>query len=104
MRLTNSFRVGDLVVYRPSRRGYLRDVNSPERLVPGRIYRIVRIEQGAYIVVDGYTHPGGGLYWSEFSEAGRRYLTKFSDSGELIRWSLVIVLLLLGGTVYLLRS
>jgi len=24
---------------------------------------------GIYIVVEGYTHPGGGLYWSEFKKS-----------------------------------
>ena len=62
------FRVGDMVRYAPSDRGYALDVMS-ERLVRGHIYRIERIEKDSYIVVEGYRHPGGGLYWTEFSRA-----------------------------------
>jgi hypothetical protein len=62
------FRVGDMVRYTPSDRGHASDVMS-ERLVRGQVYRIESIEKGSYIVVEGYRHPGGGLYWTEFSRA-----------------------------------
>jgi hypothetical protein len=62
------FRVGDMVRYTPSDRGHDLDVMS-ERLVRGQAYRIERIEKDRYIVVEGYRHPGGGIYWTEFSPA-----------------------------------
>ena len=43
-------------------------MSPPEsRLVPDATYHVSSIEHGAYISVAGYSHPGGGLYWSEFS-------------------------------------
>lgn len=65
------FKVGDLVRYTPSTRGVGLDVMSPPegKLVPGRTYRIERVEKESYLVVEGYRHPGGGLYWTEFSRA-----------------------------------
>jgi hypothetical protein len=62
------FQAGDMVRYTPSDRGHALDVMS-ERLVRDQVYRIERIENGSYIVVEGYRHPGGGLYWTEFSRA-----------------------------------
>jgi hypothetical protein len=38
-----------------------------EKLVPGKAYRIAKIQDGIYVEIDGHTHPGGGLHWSEFS-------------------------------------
>lgn len=68
------YQVGDWVIYTPSRRGYDLDANAgPEgRLIPGRRYRVTEIQQGSYVVVEGYVHPGGGLYWTEFSPAPQR--------------------------------
>lgn len=62
------FLVGDCVVYKPSNRGIDLDVMSSmsERLIQGDVYRVTKIEDGLYVVVDGYSHPGGGLYWTEF--------------------------------------
>jgi hypothetical protein len=57
-----------MVRYTPSDRGYALDVMS-DRLVRGQLYRIERVEKGSYIVVEGNRHPGGGLYWTEFSRA-----------------------------------
>ena len=64
------FRVGDYVRYTPSGRGLALDVMSPpgEKLVPGKTYRIERIAKGSYVVVEGYRHPGGGIYWTEFTK------------------------------------
>jgi hypothetical protein len=64
----NPFKVGDVVVYRPSERGWGYEVMSPlaERLVPGGQYVVAEIQRGDYIVVEGYKHPGGGLHWTEF--------------------------------------
>lgn len=63
------FLVGQTVIYRPSERAMGLDVMTPDRekLVPGNAYRIAEIQDGVYIVVDGHTHPGGGLYWTEFA-------------------------------------
>lgn len=62
------FVVGDWVVYKPTKRGMDLDVMSSisERLIPGKVYRVSEIQKNSYIVVDGYTHPGGGIYWAEF--------------------------------------
>jgi hypothetical protein len=57
---------GDCVVYRPTRRGLDLDVMSTERLIPGKRYTVQRVDHEQYVVVEGYSHPGGGLYWSEF--------------------------------------
>jgi hypothetical protein len=62
------FKAGDYVIYKPSRRGY--NLEDGVRLEIGRKYRVARIEKDNYVVVDGYQHPGGGLYWTEFEKAG----------------------------------
>ena len=64
------FSVGQIVVYRPSERGRMQDINTDlADLVPGKAYRVVRIESDVYVVVEGFENsPGGGLYWTEFSE------------------------------------
>jgi hypothetical protein len=61
------YKPGDVVIYSPSVRGY--DLVDGERLVIGKTYKIERIEKESYIVVEGYRHPGGGLYWTEFTLA-----------------------------------
>ncbi|MFA6135146.1 MAG: hypothetical protein WC869_14125 [Phycisphaerae bacterium] len=61
------FKPGQYVVYAPSQRGY--DLEDGVRLESGKRYRIERIEKGCYVVVDGYHHPGGGVYWTEFEKA-----------------------------------
>ena len=55
-------------MYRPSERGWALEVMaSPEgKLIPGKEYVVSEIQDDAYIVVEGYKHPGGGLYWIEF--------------------------------------
>lgn len=58
------FNIGDLVVYNPSQRGH--NLDDGERLVIGKEYCVSAIEQDSYIVVEGYDHPGGGIYWTEF--------------------------------------
>jgi hypothetical protein len=36
-------------------------------LVPGQRYRIVAIDKGTYVTVEGFEKsPGGGLYWTAF--------------------------------------
>lgn len=63
------YTVGQTVVYRPSRRGIDADVMAPssEKLTPGKSYRIAEIQQDLYVVPEGYKHPGGGVYWTEFA-------------------------------------
>lgn len=62
------FRIGDLVVYRPSERGQVVDIMAPpsERLTHNQTYRIKHIQDELYVIVEGYKHPGGGIYWTEF--------------------------------------
>lgn len=63
------FVVGQMVVYRPTQRGLDADVMAPpsQRLTPGQHYRGADILEEAYVVPDGYRHPGGGIYWTEFT-------------------------------------
>jgi hypothetical protein len=65
------FKAGDHVVYAPSSRGHGLAANDPPdaRLQAGRAYLVAEVQQGRYIVVEGYSHPGGGLHWSEFRRA-----------------------------------
>ena len=62
------FEVGQYVIYRPSSRGMALDVMaSPSKnLIPGTRYRIADVVKGCYVLVEGYDHPGGGIYWTEF--------------------------------------
>ena len=62
------FSIGDDVIYRPSNQGWGYEVMAPleQRLVPGKIYKVAQINNGKYIIVEGYSHPLGGLYWTEF--------------------------------------
>ena len=60
------FKVGEKVVYKPSRRGYAYE--DGERLTIGKEYQISSIIQDRYVVVEGYEHPGGGIYWTEFEK------------------------------------
>ena len=65
------FKAGDYVVYRPSSRGQSLEVmaSPSQRLIPGATYKVKAIQKGLYVLVEGYEHPGGGLYWSEFESA-----------------------------------
>ncbi len=58
------FKAGDFVVYMPSERGYA--LEDGERLEIGKKYRVKLIEKKHYVVVEGYSSPGGGIYWTEF--------------------------------------
>jgi hypothetical protein len=63
------FKVGDTVVYRPSNKGrgaiIMTDLAA---LKPGNRYKIARIDESVYVVVEGFENTvGGGLYWTEFS-------------------------------------
>ena len=63
------FTVGDTVVYRPSNRGRgLVVMTDLAALKPGEKYKIARIDNDLYVVVEGFENAvGGGLYWTEFS-------------------------------------
>jgi len=67
------FEIGDYVVYCPSARGQALEVmaSASQRLVPGKRYRIRAIQNECYLIVEGYDHPGGGLYWTEFQRSKR---------------------------------
>lgn len=67
------FKPGDLVVYRPSRRGH--GLDAADLLDIGKLYRVERIEKDNYIVVEEYHHPGGGIYWTEFENANEKQMT-----------------------------
>jgi len=60
------FIMGESVVYQPTQRGYDSDVMS-DRLTQGATYKVKEIQKDEYVVVEGYHHPGGGIYWSEFA-------------------------------------
>lgn len=61
------FRVGDMVTYAPDDRQYgLEAMSGPARLERGKQYRVESVQEGRYVVVVGYRHPGGGLHWSNF--------------------------------------
>ncbi len=64
------YQVGDKVLYTPSPRGLAQSVmDSPEnKLVMGNTYIIESIQKENYVVVVGYRHPGGGIFWTEFTK------------------------------------
>jgi hypothetical protein len=62
-----TFKIGDVVIYRPSARGLGLAANDTEKLVPGKTYKVNAIQRGNYLLVEGYNHPGGGLFWTEFA-------------------------------------
>ena len=66
---TCPYSVGQTVVYCPSKRGIDADVMTPplQKLTPGKAYRIAEIQEGLYVLPEGYKHPGGGIYWTEFA-------------------------------------
>ncbi len=66
------FEAGQYVVYRPSSLGMALDVmaSPSQKLIPGKEYRIRAIQKGVYVVIEGYDHPGGGIYWTEFEKVG----------------------------------
>lgn len=65
------FKKGQTVTYRPSSKGLAHEAMSSDsdRLLPGKSYRIAEIQKDRYVLVEGYTNPGGGLYWTEFQKA-----------------------------------
>jgi hypothetical protein len=63
------FQVGDWVTYKPSSRGRgLIIMTDLSELVPGARYKITRIDEGVYVVVEGFEHATpSGLFWTEFT-------------------------------------
>jgi len=67
----NPFNPGQWVCYTPTSRGRgLNAMTDLSALVPGQRYRIARVVDASYVVLEGFeTSPTGGLHWSEFSAA-----------------------------------
>ncbi|WP_133255029.1 hypothetical protein [Phenylobacterium hankyongense] len=63
------FHVGQVVFYRPSERvrGLNAMIDQWADIRDGQALRIAEIRDGAYIVPDNFSHPGGGLHWSAFA-------------------------------------
>ena len=64
------FSAGEWVIYKPSSRG--RDLiimTDLSRLVPNQKYKVSRIEDGVYVVLEGFENSvPSGLFWTEFKE------------------------------------
>jgi hypothetical protein len=60
------FEVGQVVYYRPSARGYGWDAGGNMPPI-GAAVVIKGIAESVYLVLEGWPHPGGGNYWTEFS-------------------------------------
>lgn len=62
---------GELLIYKPTRKALDLDVMSSEsgKLVSGGVYKVAEIQDETYVLVEGYNHPGGGIYWTEFEPA-----------------------------------
>lgn len=63
------FQIGDIVVYRPTLKGrgsiIMTDLSA---LKHGEKYKVARIDEGLYVVLEGFENAvGGGLYWTEFA-------------------------------------
>jgi len=69
--LTNPFKAGDIVVYKPSSRGRGKSVMTDlARLRPGERYKVTRVEKDTYLVLEGFeSSPTGGLHWTEFERS-----------------------------------
>lgn len=63
------FKIGDTVFYRPSDRLIGLSANDRPSQTPkiGEAVKITNITKGAYVEVECYEHPGGGLHWTAFS-------------------------------------
>jgi hypothetical protein len=64
------FKVGDVVVYKPTARGRGQLImTSFSALIPGNTYKVVKIVRDVYIVLEGFENAaGGGIYWTEFAQ------------------------------------
>ena len=62
------FYVGQTVFYRPSIRGL--GWEAPSTTPPiGAAVQITEIQDGKYLVLEEWLHPGGGTHWTEFSDS-----------------------------------
>jgi len=59
------FHVGQVVFYRPSLHGWGGEAPGSTP-APGTAVKVSGI-LGPYVEIEGWPHPGGGLYWTEFS-------------------------------------
>ena len=60
------FRVGDIVYFRSHHLGkYVNEVGSYPRI--GEAVKITKIQNGLFVVWEGQTGPGGGIFWTEFA-------------------------------------
>ena len=75
------FRAGDWVIYKPSSRGRgLIIMTDLSKLVPYRKYKVSRIEDNNYIVVEGFENSvPSGLFWTEFEPANENSDFKGED-------------------------
>ena len=63
------FKAGDTLVYRPTihGRGWL-IMTDLAALIPGDKYKVFRVEQDVYLVIEGFENAtAGGVYWTEFA-------------------------------------
>jgi hypothetical protein len=63
------FKVGDTVIYKPSSHGRGHIIMTDlARLEPSEKYKVARIDEDAYVVVEGLENSTpSGLYWTEFA-------------------------------------
>ncbi len=59
------------MTYRPTDNGRGKSLMTDlAALQPGGKYRVARVVQGLYVVLDGFeSSPTGGLFWTEFESA-----------------------------------
>ncbi|MFI0347968.1 MAG: hypothetical protein ACH346_04240 [Chthoniobacterales bacterium] len=78
------FKIGDKIIYCPSEKGKGAEAMTPlsEKLIPGRQYTVSKIQDSCYVVVEGYNHPGGGLYWTEFKPEIEKISYRISTSSS----------------------
>ena len=75
------FIIGEYIIYRPSFEGRGRVVMTDlQALKPGEKYKVVRIIEESYVVIEGFeSSPGGGLFWTEFER-----ILRFKDRWRLL--------------------
>jgi hypothetical protein len=63
------FKVGETVIYQPTHDGRGKIIMTDlSALEPGRKYKIVSIDKGSYVVLEGFENSVAvGLYWTEFT-------------------------------------
>jgi hypothetical protein len=97
------FRVGQVVYYWPDERTRNHGVNSDgwRDLAPGSYVRIADIEDGEYIVPEGF-QSGNGVHWSVFAQGPNGLETFEREQRHLVRLvSIAAVALLIVIGIYL---